>query len=88
MPGFNQTGPMGQGPMTGRRMGRCTNWDAIRKNQITAENEKSKLTPTENEKLNQSNTDKIFGNGLGLGRGRGRMGRGLEQQNRFRGGFF
>ncbi len=23
MPGFNQTGPVGQGPMTGRRMGRC-----------------------------------------------------------------
>ncbi|NLI86797.1 MAG: DUF5320 domain-containing protein, partial [Bacteroidales bacterium] len=28
MPGFNQTGPMGQGPMTGRRMGRCTNYGA------------------------------------------------------------
>ncbi len=24
MSGFNQTGPMGQGPMTGRRMGRCS----------------------------------------------------------------
>ncbi|MBW8331070.1 MAG: DUF5320 domain-containing protein [Prolixibacteraceae bacterium] len=23
MPGLNQTGPMGQGPMTGRRAGRC-----------------------------------------------------------------
>jgi hypothetical protein len=23
MPGFNQTGPGGQGPMTGRRMGKC-----------------------------------------------------------------
>jgi hypothetical protein len=23
MPGFNQTGPVGQGPMTGRRKGRC-----------------------------------------------------------------
>jgi len=23
MPGFDQTGPMGQGPMTGRGMGRC-----------------------------------------------------------------
>lgn len=22
MPGFNQTGPLGQGPMTGRRLGR------------------------------------------------------------------
>lgn len=24
MPGFNQRGPMNEGPMTGRRMGRCT----------------------------------------------------------------
>ncbi len=23
MPGLNQTGPVGQGPMTGRRMGQC-----------------------------------------------------------------
>jgi hypothetical protein len=23
MPGLNQTGPMGQGPMTGRRAGQC-----------------------------------------------------------------
>lgn len=23
MPGFNQTGPAGQGPMTGRGMGKC-----------------------------------------------------------------
>ena len=28
MPGLNQKGPMGQGPMTGRRMGRCTNFGA------------------------------------------------------------
>ena len=33
MPGFNQTGPNGQGPMTGRRMGRCTNFGASLKNQ-------------------------------------------------------
>jgi len=26
MPGFNQTGPEGRGSMTGRRMGRCTNY--------------------------------------------------------------
>ncbi|MDD2963806.1 MAG: DUF5320 domain-containing protein [Bacteroidales bacterium] len=24
MPGFNRRGPAGQGPMSGRRMGRCT----------------------------------------------------------------
>ncbi len=26
MPGFNRKGPDGQGPMTGRRMGRCTSF--------------------------------------------------------------
>ncbi len=26
MPGFNQKGPMGEGPMTGRKMGKCTNF--------------------------------------------------------------
>ncbi len=28
MPGFNQKGPTGQGPMTGRKMGKCTNFGA------------------------------------------------------------
>ena len=28
MPNLDQTGPLGQGPMTGRRMGRCTNYGA------------------------------------------------------------
>ncbi|MBC8179719.1 DUF5320 domain-containing protein, partial [candidate division KSB1 bacterium] len=33
MPGFNQTGPMGQGPMTGCRMGQCANFGATLKDQ-------------------------------------------------------
>lgn len=32
MPGFNGAGPMGNGPMTGRKMGKCTNFGASRKN--------------------------------------------------------
>ena len=28
MPGLNRKGPEGQGPMTGRKMGRCTNFGA------------------------------------------------------------
>ena len=28
MPGFNRKGPMGQGSMTGRRMGKCTDFGA------------------------------------------------------------
>ena len=35
MPGFNQTGPKGQGSMTGRKMGRCTNYGASLKNKKT-----------------------------------------------------
>jgi hypothetical protein len=34
MPGYNKTGPQGQGPLTGRRMGRCTNFGAALKKQV------------------------------------------------------
>lgn len=98
MPGFNQTGPMGQGSMTGRRMGKCTNFGANKKTQTYAENEESKLTTneneeskqttTENEELNKNNPDNLAGRGLGFGRGRGGIGHGMGQQNRFRGGYF
>ena len=75
MPGFNQTGPMGQGPMTGRRMGRCTNSGA---NQGHTSNSEG-----------NSQTDVFQVRGLGFGRGqRGRgRGRGFGMQNRSRGGF-
>jgi len=75
---MNQTGPVGQGPMTGRRMGRCLNSIAIPENKTNEDSEES----------NESIADNITGRGLcckhGMG-GRGRGG-GLEQQNRFRGG--
>ena len=78
MPGFDQTGPVGQGPMTGRRMGRCTNYGAGRRNQPMNANANENL-PTEDASG--------FGFGRGFrGRGRGR-GRGMGLQNRFRGGF-
>ncbi len=86
MPGFDKTGPMGQGPMTGRRMGKCTNFGASKKTQIKDPNE----NPFENDDNNSENTN--FGFGLGRGRG-GRGfgfgkggGRGLGRRNRFRGG--
>lgn len=88
MPGFNQKGPEGQGPMTGRKMGKCTNFGAN--------------NPTSNEipldKDQQSNDlqpgmgrgrrrGSGFGSGQGngLGRGQGRRG-GNGNKNRFRGG--
>jgi hypothetical protein len=71
MPGFDQKGPVGQGPMTGRRMGKCTNYGANQKSQ-----------PTENTSQNDD-LERGFGFGR-RGRGRG-FGRGLGLQNRFRG---
>lgn len=76
MPGFNQTGPMGQGSMTGRRMGRCTNFGANLKNQPTETKEHA------NENLPENSQERGFGFGRG-GRGRGP---GMGRQNRFRGG--
>ncbi|MFP4557070.1 MAG: DUF5320 domain-containing protein [Bacteroidales bacterium] len=72
MPGFDQTGPVGQGSMTGRRMGRCTNYGAATKDQPMGEGP-------------NANFPENFRRGFGrrpMGRGRG-----LGMQNRFRGGF-
>jgi len=72
MPNFNQSGPMGQGPMTGRRMGRCTNNSANLKKDDASTPE----NPIENQSLQQRG-------GRGFGFGRGGRGRGLGRQNRF-----
>jgi len=82
MPGLNQTGPMGQGSMTGRRMGRCTNFGAsARKEETLPDAGKS-----ENQPENFQERGLGFRGGIGGGgRGRGR-GRGMGFQNRFRGG--
>ncbi len=78
MPGFNRTGPMGQGPMTGRRLGRCTNFGANLNNRT--------ITNT-----NETNPDTVQGNWFGRGFGfrRGTVwcrNHGLGFQNRFRRG--
>lgn len=77
MPGFNQTGPIGQGPMTGRKMGRCTNLRTSLKDQTTESNENA----------NENIPDNIQERGFGFRRGRGGRGFGMGRQNRFRGGF-
>jgi hypothetical protein len=78
MPGLDQTGPIGQGSMTGRRMGRCTNYaSTTKKNEDTGQN----------ENLAEKLPGRGFGGGqrrAGIGRGRGK---GLGRQNRFRGSF-
>ena len=77
MPGLNQTGPMGQGPMTGRRMGRCGNLGANPNNQ-TAESK---------ENTNENIPEDFQDRGFGFGRGRAGRGFGMGRRNRFRGGF-
>lgn len=83
MPGFNQRGPMGEGPLTGRKMGRCTNFGAGRINETPAE------TAAELNDSEPLNPRSLPGSrpGFGYGRGRGGAGRGMGRQNRFRGGF-
>jgi len=72
MPGLDQSGPAGRGPMTGRRMGRCTNFGA---------NSSKKRVDSETADPEASND---FVRGQGLGRGFRWAGRG--NRNRFRGG--
>jgi hypothetical protein len=63
MSGLNQTGPMGQGAMTGRKMGKCTNF--------AAKNEK-----VNDSNLNEADTVKTTNQKQGLGQGQG-QGRGM-----------
>jgi len=72
MAGFNQRGPMGQGPMTGRKMGRCTNFGANNQNDISPINENT----------NQNVPAGGFGRGRGLGRGQGGLGMGMGRRFR------
>lgn len=67
MPGFNQTGPMGQGPRTGRGMGKCKGTPV---EDTTIDNN----TPATGAGQGQG------GQGLGRGQGQGRgQGRGQSQ---------
>ncbi|MHC1707886.1 MAG: DUF5320 domain-containing protein [Bacteroidales bacterium] len=72
MPGFNQKGPKGQGPMTGQRLGRCTNYGAKQNRQVSDEQE---VSPEETQKI-------ITNDPILYGRGRGGIGRGLGCQYR------
>lgn len=79
MPGFNQKGPKGLGPGTGRQRGRCVRPDA---------NLKTQPPITNNENSEKGPADDLSKGGLGAGHGRGGKGsrRKLGQQNRFQGG--
>lgn len=69
MPNLNQKGPMGQGAMTGRKMGKCTNFA----NKANATTENAEQTNGNNQ-----------GKGMGCGKGQG-MGHGKQKQGVGRG---
>ena len=77
MPNLNGMGPMGQGSMTGRRMGRC---NASGANQNSQNSEQSK-NPDQNLPVNNA------GRRFGFGWFRCGRGWGLGRQNRYRGDF-
>lgn len=77
MPGFNRKGPEGQGPMTGRKMGRCTNYGAGRDRKSTSDPDGKGANRDEQES----------GRGSFYGRGRGMKKDGSGRQNRSRSGY-
>lgn len=79
MPGFNQKGPMDEGPMTGRKMGKCTNFGADQRENI--EDSSLEVGQGRGLGLRRGLGRACYGLGRGAGRGRGlgqgaRMGRG------------
>ncbi|MFO7573564.1 MAG: DUF5320 domain-containing protein [Bacteroidales bacterium] len=82
MPGLDRTGPESEGPMTGRKLGRCANH----------ENGRQGLKDDQADNIENLPPGKGAGRSLGRkGGGRGRKagpggGRGLGRKNRLRGG--
>ena len=81
MPGYDRSGPAGSRPVTGWRMGRCTNYGQPR--QRVSEGEAP--TAAEEDVFFNRGRGMGFGAGFGPGRGRG-WGRGGGRQFRHRGG--
>ncbi|MBP7102649.1 MAG: DUF5320 domain-containing protein [Bacteroidales bacterium] len=72
MPGLNLTGPMGQGPMTGRGLGRCA--DAKRQVDVTKQ-----------DPIDEQDAPIVGTRGFGMGRACGRRWLGMGRQARFGG---
>lgn len=95
MSNFNQRGPMGEGPMTGRKMGRCGNFGAGRRYPTTQENHNTENTMNDNlqeQRLGRGRGQVMgrgmrnrMGQGQGDGMGRNRGDRGMGQGNGGRG---
>jgi len=79
MPRFDQTGPMGQGSMTGHKMGKCTNFGAGRNRNIPAQENPSAIPSSEENGMGgafgmRNGGMNNGGRGRGVGRGVGRHG--------------
>lgn len=86
MPNLNQTGPEGQGPMTGRRMGRCSGNNPVQQprnvdapiddknSDASANNTDAPVNENNNQMLGMGMARRrgFGGGGGGRGRGRGR----------------
>ena len=70
MPGFDRTGPEGQGPQSGRKMGKCN-----------PDNQETTAKTDSEEIFTDSRRRPGRGRGRGLGRGRGN-GNGMGRRSR------
>lgn len=85
MPGLNQQGPMGQGPMTGWKMGKCTNYgenrgsveELIDENGVRGGRGFGRRRCRGFGRGLEVNEGRGLGRGRGFGWGRGRMGQGM-----------
>ena len=71
MPGLNQNGPMGQGAMTGRKMGKCTNFGANQQQKTTDEQQTAATVEMTGRGMRRGCGSKQRGQGLGRGNRRG-----------------
>ncbi len=76
MPGFDKTGPQGQGAMTGRRRGRCVNNQTTQTDKTTENNAEVKDVVyglgRGGRPRGGGGMGNRFGGGAGKGQGRGR----------------
>ncbi|MDD3322585.1 MAG: DUF5320 domain-containing protein [Paludibacter sp.] len=75
MPGLNQKGPKGQGAMSGRKMGKCTNFGKNKNDQIENDEQSTENIP-------ENGKGRGLGRGKGLGRGQGGLGMGMGRRFR------
>lgn len=89
MPRFDQTGPEGEGSMTGRKMGKCTNFGGRGSSkEADPSTGAEEIVPGKGLGRRAALGKKAVGRGNGRrggGQGNG-LGRGQGLQNRFRGG--